>query len=333
MNDSDTPSRRQDLPLILLGLCVAALLALLLVHDGRPQGADARSSGVSATAPEPDPAQAVAQGVTARRERIHDLLAQARRLPPERWAQDLSANMAHPPSRLNHDADGRVVVDERLRSHFDYFMVQLAGRVGRDEAASRLLASMNSLPPPERERLSALLEGHLVVEDALDEHARRLASGRHAAEREAAQARLRAALQSDDAHARRAARHAVDQLSARVHAERIAIIQSQGGPEVIRMHERNLERTTRESQLALTCSDPDLDAPTRLGRALRILGLKAQQPLNEPTGEVRRAYVGLDNRAIESDVSLDEASRRQLRLTFFGQAYVAERDRLGGVPR
>ncbi|MEY2653218.1 MAG: hypothetical protein RLZZ524_245, partial [Pseudomonadota bacterium] len=107
-------------------------------------------------------------------------------------------------------------------------------------------------------------------------------------------------------------------------AERERIIAAQGGEEVVDLYASMNQRARRELAVDLALSNPAGDVRTRLADALKALGLKARQAIDEPTGAVRAAYERFDARAISTDPAIPPDDKQRLRLEFFGDAYVAD---------
>ncbi len=318
---SDSP---EDAPAAPVRLTAAARHALSQLRwPGDPPEPDSALPG-------PDLADADDPAFAARRQRTRELLRRAAQLAPADWNPIVPAHAAQSPVRLNYTEDGRPVADERVKDYFAYFMGTLAASVGREEAASRLLASLADMPEPGRSRMKGLVEGYLATEDALEEHARQVHASRSGMERERALSRIQSAMQTDDPHAQDGALHQLYQSATTVQKDRERIVLANGGEDIAALYAATNGRASVELQLALTFTDTSLDVRTQLDRALAIHGLKAGQPIDEPTGAVRLAYAGLDTRAIETNRRLSEAEKQQLRLDYFGPAYVNEHTRLFG---
>ncbi len=296
------------------------------VQADRVTAVDAALDAIARAAPRSD---ADAPGgepatVDAHRARARSLLQRASRLPASSWSSVIPPEAARSPIPLNFTEKGELVMDERVKDTFAYYLSTIAATVGEVEAAARLLAELQAMPEPARSRMHQMLEGYLAAESALEAHARAVKSSSSGQESSRALARLQAAAQTGDVQARRLALHEVQLAAQSFQAERERIIAAQGGEEVVDLYASMNQRARRELAVDLALSNPAGDVRTRLADALKALGLKARQAIDEPTGAVRAAYERLDARAISTDPAIPPDEKQRLRLEFFGDAYVAD---------
>ncbi len=287
---------------------------------------DAALDAIAFAAPrsDADAPAAEPQAVQGHRAHARALLQRAAQMPASSWNPIIPAEAARSPIPLNFTEGGELVMDERVKDTFAYYLSTIAATVGEVEATSRLLAELQTMPEPARSRMLRVLEGYLAAESALEAHARRAKSASSGLESSRAMARLQAAAQTGDDHARRLALHEVQQAAQSFQAERERIIAAQGGDEALDLYASMNQRARQEIAVDLALSHPGGDVRTRLSDALKALGLSARQAIDEPTGAVRAAYERLDARAISTDPTIPPDEKQRLRLEFFGDAYVAD---------
>lgn len=326
----------------LAALAGLAVLVWVMGDEPRPDASaapadaiDAALAAITSAAPGSDTGAEAGQPEPADPHRVaaRAQLERAARILPSTWSRVIPDANARSPVPLNFTRDGELVIDERVKDSFAYYLSTIAATVGTDEATSRLLAHLETFPEPGRTRMRGLLEGYLAAESALEAHARSAKSRSNGQESSRALARLQAAAQSGDDHARRMALHDVHLAAQSFQTERARLIAEHGGEDVVDLYESMNRRARQELAVNLALSNPGNDVRNRLTEALKAYGLRPQQPMDEPTGVVRQAYDSLDARAIESDRSLSAAEKQQLRRDYFGDAYVDDLSRHEGAGR
>ncbi|MGY0197006.1 hypothetical protein ACWA7J_18205 [Leptothrix sp. BB-4] len=335
-------SRSRPVGLALVGLAGLGLLIWATGSEPVPEATSSRADAIDAAlavitsmAPDADVAASAEAPPPVDRHRAaaRAQIERAARVLPSSWSRVIPDDQARSPVTLNFTRNGELVIDERVKDTFAYYLTTLAATVGTDEATSRLLAGLATFPEPGRTRMRDLLESYLAAESALEAHARAARSSSNGQDSAQALARLMAAGQTGDDHARRLALHEVHRAAQAFQAERERLIATHGGEDVVDLHAAMNQRARQELAVDLALSNPGSDARVRLTEALKAYGLRPRQPIDEPTGVVRQAYDSLDARGIESDRSLSAAEKRQLRRDFFGEAYVDEVARYEGVGR